>query len=93
MGISSLQVCRYMGIGFYKTAWLMCNKIRVALGNVEFKKLIGYVEIDEAYVGGKAKNKHKGKGRTRGLRGHWRNGQGYCGRSRAAQGERGRSRH
>lgn len=61
-GISSLQVCRYMGFGSYKTAWLMCNKIRVALGNVEFKKLVGYVEVDETYVGGKAKNKHKGKG-------------------------------
>jgi len=61
-GISSLQVCRYMGFGSYKTAWLMCNKIRVALGNVEFKKLVGYVEVDETFVGGKAKNKHKGKG-------------------------------
>src|ERR1700704_4019436 len=61
-GISSLQVCRYMGFGSYKTAWLMCNKIRVALGNVEFKKLVGYVEVDETYIGGKAKNKHKGKG-------------------------------
>lgn len=61
-GISSLQVCRYMGFGSYKTAWLMCNKIRVALGNVEFKKLVGYVEVDETYVGGKTKNKHKGKG-------------------------------
>ena len=61
-GISSLQVCRYMGFGSYKTAWLMCSKIRVALGNVEFKKLVGYVEVDETYVGGKAKNKHKGKG-------------------------------
>ena len=61
-GISSLQVCRYMGFGSYKTAWLMCSKIRVALGNVEFKKLVGYVEMDETYVGGKAKNKHRGKG-------------------------------
>lgn len=57
-GINSLQVCRYMGFGSYKTAWLICNKIRVALGNVEFKKLVGYVEVDETYVGGKAKNKH-----------------------------------
>ena len=40
----------------------MCSKIRVALGNVEFRKMVGYVEIDETYVGGKAKNKHKGKG-------------------------------
>ena len=61
-GMSALQIYRYMGFGSYKTAWLMCHKIRSALGNVEFKQLIGYVEIDETYVGGKAKNKHKGKG-------------------------------
>ncbi len=40
----------------------MCSKIRAALGNVEFKKLVGYVEVDETFVGGKAKNKHKGPG-------------------------------
>src|ERR1700676_2501806 len=50
-GVSALQVCRVMGFGSYHTAHLMCSKIRVALGNVEFKKLIGYVEIDETYVG------------------------------------------
>lgn len=61
-GMSALQVFRYMGFGSYKTAWGMCHKIRVALGNVEFRKLIGYVEVDETFVGGKAKNKHKGKG-------------------------------
>ena len=61
-GMSALQIMRYMGFGSYKTAWLMCSKIRVALGNVEFRKLIGYVEVDETFVGGKAKNKHKGKG-------------------------------
>ena len=60
-GISALQVMRYMGFGSYKTAWLMCSKIRVALGNEEFKQLVGYVEVDETYVGGKAKNKHKSK--------------------------------
>ncbi|HSS47220.1 MAG TPA: IS1595 family transposase, partial [Burkholderiales bacterium] len=61
-GISALQIYRVMGFGSYNTAHLMCNKIRVALGNVEFKKLVGYVEVDETFVGGKAKNKHKGKG-------------------------------
>ena len=60
-GISALQIYRVMGFGSYNTAHLMCSKIRVALGNVEFKQLIGYVEIDETYVGGKAKNKHKDK--------------------------------
>jgi len=61
-GMSALQIFRYMGFGSYKTAWLMCSKIRMALGNTEFKKLIGYVEVDETFVGGKAKNKHKGNG-------------------------------
>ena len=61
-GVSALQVMRYMGFGSYKTAWLMCSKIRAALGNTEFKQLVGYVEVDETFVGGKAKNKHKGKG-------------------------------
>jgi transposase-like protein len=61
-GISALQIYRLRGFGSYHTAHLMCSKIRVALGNVEFKQLVGYVEIDETYVGGKAKNKHKGKG-------------------------------
>jgi len=61
-GISALQIYRVMGFGSYNTAHLMCSKIRVALGNTEFKKLIGYVEVDETYVGGKAKNKHGGRG-------------------------------
>jgi transposase-like protein len=60
-GISALQICRVMGFGSYKTAHLMCSKIRVALGNVEFKQLVGVVEVDETFVGGKAKNKHKDK--------------------------------
>jgi transposase-like protein len=61
-GISALQVKRYMGFGSYETALNMCNKIRTALGNIEFKQLMGVVEVDETYVGGKWKNKHGGKG-------------------------------
>ena len=61
-GISALQIYRVMGFGSYNTALLMCNKIRAALGNEEFKQLVGYVEVDETFVGGKAKNKHKGPG-------------------------------
>lgn len=60
-GISSLQVMRYMGFGSYKTALMMCNKIRTMLMDAEFKQLIGVVEVDETFIGGKAKNRHKDK--------------------------------
>ena len=59
-GISALQIQHMMGMGSYHTALGMCHKVRSALGNVEFRKLAGFVEVDETYVGGKAKNKHGG---------------------------------
>jgi transposase-like protein len=65
-GISALQIMRYMGFGSYKTAHLMCHKIRFALGNEDFKQLVGVVEVDETFIGGKAKNKHKDKRKYRG---------------------------
>ncbi len=60
-GISALQIHRYMGFGSYKTAWYMCHRIRSGLANEEFQKLVGIVEIDETFIGGKAKNRHKDK--------------------------------
>jgi IS1 family transposase len=56
-GMSALQIMRYMGFGSYKTAWLMCHKIRAALIQ-DIGKLGGIVEVDESFIGGKDKNKH-----------------------------------
>lgn len=58
-GVSALQVHRTMGFGSYETALYMCNRIRAALANKEFRKMMGIVEVDEMFIGGKAKNRHK----------------------------------
>ena len=60
-GVSALQIHRMMGFGSYKTAWYMCHRVRAGLANEEFRKLIGLVEVDETFIGGKDKNRHLDK--------------------------------
>jgi len=60
-GISALQIQRHMGFGSYKTAWYVCHRIRTALQDKEFRKLMGIVEVDETFIGGKGRNKHRRK--------------------------------
>src|SRR5882672_2544047 len=60
-GMSALQIHRQIGSGSYETAWYMCTRIRAAMKNHTFEKLIGQVEADETWIGGKDKNKHVGK--------------------------------
>ncbi len=54
-GISSYEVGRSVGVT-QKTAWFILSRIRLAMQTGTFDKLIGHVEVDETYIGGKARN-------------------------------------
>jgi transposase-like protein len=54
-GISACQIQRTLGLGSYKTAWYLCHRIRAAMVQVDKPMLDGKLEMDETYVGGKAK--------------------------------------
>src|SRR5207244_1968819 len=58
-GISSYEVHRAIGVT-QKTAWFMLQRIRLAMQSGSFlKKMSGHVEVDETFIGGKARNMHK----------------------------------
>jgi transposase-like protein len=59
-GISSYELARHLGIQ-QKSAWFMLHRIRLAMQTGTFEKLSGQVEVDETYIGGLARNMHKGK--------------------------------
>jgi len=59
-GISSYEVHRRLGVT-QKTAWFMLHRIRLAMQDRTFNKLGGAVEVDETFIGGKARNMHKSK--------------------------------
>lgn len=44
-----------------RTAWFMLHRIRKAMVQEDEGKLMGVVQIDETFVGGKNKNRHKDK--------------------------------
>src|SRR5438552_128320 len=70
-GISALQLKRVLGVA-YKTAWYLCHRIREAVKDADTSLLgldSGFVEADEAYIGGRAKWMHESEKRRRGVKG------------------------
>lgn len=63
-GVSSYEVHRAIGVT-QKTAWFMDHRIRLALQSGSFVKLgsdpNSKVEVDETFIGGKARNMHKSR--------------------------------
>jgi transposase-like protein len=57
-GISSHELARSLGVT-QKSAWFMLHRIRLALQTGNFDKIDGVAEIDETFIGGKARNMHK----------------------------------
>jgi transposase-like protein len=57
-GISSHELGRALGVT-QKSAWFMLHRIRLAMQTGSFNKLDGEIEVDESFIGGKARNMHK----------------------------------
>ena len=56
-GVSSYEIARDLGVT-QKTAWFMLHRLRLAIQAKSFDKIGGHVEVDETFIGGKARNMH-----------------------------------
>jgi transposase-like protein len=65
-GISSYELHRAIGVT-QKTGWFMLSRIRLAMQTKSFNKIDGEVEVDETFIGGKARNMHASKRRKIGI--------------------------
>ncbi len=63
-GVSSHEISRELGIA-QQHAWHMLHRLRVVLQLPEGGKLGGIVEVDESFIGGKARNMHVNKRKER----------------------------
>ena len=64
-GMSALQIQRMLKESgrptAYKTAFYICHRVRAMLDNDQFGQLMGIVEVDETFIGGKRGKMHKSK--------------------------------
>jgi transposase-like protein len=59
-GISSYELHRAIGVT-QKTGWFMLHRIRLAMQDGSIEKFSGRVEVDETFIGGKARYMHADK--------------------------------
>lgn len=60
-GISSYEIAKDVKVT-QKSAWFMLHRIRLAMQDeISGSKLSGHVEVDETFIGGKARNMHLDK--------------------------------
>ncbi|HET8549996.1 MAG TPA: IS1595 family transposase [Bryobacteraceae bacterium] len=59
-GASSYEIHRDLGVT-QKTAWFMLHRVRLAMHDGGITILSGEVEVDESFIGGKARNMHAAK--------------------------------
>lgn len=59
-GISSYELHRAIGVT-QKSAWFMLHRIRLAMRTGTFSRMRGDVEVDETFIGGRARFMHKDK--------------------------------
>lgn len=73
-GISSYELAKDLGVT-QKSAWFMLHRIRLAVQSKSFVKIGGpgsEVEVDETFIGGKARNMHKSRRiKTKVREGNW----------------------
>ncbi len=71
-GISSYELARALGVT-QTTAWFMLHRIRLAMQSDDYTKMDGIIEVDETFIGGKARFMHKDK-RAEKITGTWATG-------------------
>ena len=64
--MSAKQPRKLLGLGSYKSAWLLCAKLRRAMVDPDRNPLRGLVEIDEASIPHRTRDEPVAGGRGRG---------------------------
>lgn len=59
-GVSSYEIARALGIT-QKSAWFMMHRIRLAMQTGTYRRFGGEVEVDETFIGGRARFMHKSR--------------------------------